>query len=169
MGITRAWLGERKACGPDLDVVIREFGEDVQLTRANFERALSLGLNLLWLGCHLADRKTLSEFIVFTLGQREPALAALTAVPLPEDAPALRLRAVEAWGRWRRDSDLRARSEAIALREAARDQGLAATATAAQAEEAALAALRAISFTTGESATAQRDQLEWLAERALEK
>ena len=167
--VSRDWLAERKACGDDLTAAVREFGGDIELSRTNFERALALGVNLLWLGCNLVDGKTLSEFVAFTLQQREPALAVLTSAPLPEGPLEQRLRAVEAWRRWGADADLGARSEAIALREAARDMTRAATVSPAEAEEAALAALRAVSFAFGDSGAARREQLDWLAERTLEK
>ena len=164
--VTREWLLSQGACGPDLERSVQEFGETIAVSRATIQRASEFGINVLWAGCHLIGRATRNEFVQFTLDQRRPALEAMLGRAAPLQGAALRVAAAEAWQRWRETGDIQARSLATGLREAARDAALR-DVSAEQAEEAALAAQRAISYAGMEQEAARAEQVEWLAERLM--
>ena len=166
--ITGEWLAQQGACGREFDRFLAEWGGEADVTRASLERAKALGLNLLWLGCQIADARTLRAFVGFTLTQRRPALAALLGqgAPIRIGAAKLRRQAAEAWASWAETGSIAARSLAVALREAARDVALEEP-TVAEAEEAGRAARRAISYAGMDEQVAADAQIEWLAEKVI--
>ncbi len=164
--VTRDWLAQRKACGPDLRRALATFGESIPVSAETMTRAEELGLNLLWLGCQMADEAVRREFVAFTLEQRLPALERLLEKVPPPGRKALRAAAATAWRRWAETEDIEARSLATALREAARDMGVRRP-TPGQAQEAALAAQRAVSYAGMDQEAARQEQLEWLAGRLI--
>lgn len=166
MPVTRDWLLGQRACPSDYAAFRREFGEEAAITRENFERARALGLNLLWLGCHMLDRARRQVLVRHTLALRRAALNALLGREAPTDATALNEEADEALQGWAAGGDLRLRGLAVAMRDAARDGALTEP-SPYEGYEAALAALRAISCAGGDQAAAHAGLEDWLADRVI--
>jgi len=164
--VDAAWLEGLGACGPDLLRARDEFGPTIAVSRAVVGRARQLGINVLWAACRLAGGTMLADFVAFTLQQRKAGLDALLGRAAPQTTDALRALAAAEHGRWAETGEIAARSLAVALREAARDTALSEP-TPEEAEEAALAARRAISYAGLDELAAAEEQLEWFAARLI--
>ncbi|KKN23179.1 hypothetical protein LCGC14_0907660 [marine sediment metagenome] len=162
MRVTRRWLEDAGACGPDLRRSIEEFGEEIEATTAVVTAARAVGIDVLWAGCHLLDEAGRREFVAFTLAQRETAMTALFGeIPPAAELPA---KAREEWSRYEETAARPDRNRAVVLGEAARDAALS-DPTAAQAHEAAAAARRAFSYAGLDEKEATDGQVSWLQQR----
>lgn len=97
-----AWLAEQNACGPDFDLIRHEFGEGViDLSPANYERAVARGINVLWAGVRLLDEDGRKDVIGLAIRERAEALRDILGEPPPSMAalPAAIGRAREDWKR----------------------------------------------------------------------
>jgi len=143
---------------------VAEFGEGAPLTAANVARAKARGMNLVWFFVRLADAALLAEFVAFTMTQRKAAVDVLLGRGAPADARSLKALAAVAHEDWAETGDVATRGRARALREAARDGALTEVGPV-EAEEAAVAAQRAISYAGLDQAAAAEAQQDWLAAR----
>jgi hypothetical protein len=166
MPVTRDWLLQKRACGPEYVIFRREFGNEAAVTRENFERARTLGLNLLWLGCHMLDAEARRAFVDRTLTARRAALEALLGRAAPADSARLAAEGTKAFEAWAGSGDIGLRSLATAMHDAARDAA-AVGPSAEDAYEAALGALRAISYAGEDQAGARLALEEWLANEVI--
>ena len=162
---------QQGACGPDFERTRQEWGDHAgeineKITPALVEQARAAGVDMVWVACHIIDELGRAEFISFTLRQREEALEALLGSPLPADSAALREASRVSWAIAGETGDVRARSLALALRQAARDIEIIEP-TPEQAQEAARAAERAVSYSGGDPATTKREQEDWLEARLI--
>lgn len=170
--INREWLNERKARPGETARAEATFGPDMAVTRANYERARAMGINLLWLGVRMTTPAQIGEFVEFTVAQRRAALIELAtglrgSPPLnPLDVSSAVQNAAEAEVEWGEGGGIAARSRMIAFGDLARDLELSKP-TWAEAEESALAAQRAISYAGLDQEAAKREQIEWLASRLI--
>ncbi len=168
---SRQLCDDLRACGPDVDRATRALGQEIPQTWASIDQAKRLNVDLLWLGCRLADDQVIADFVTFTVTQRATAVEALAGAPVPADDGQLRQLAATAWEEGQA-GDAAARLRAIALRELARDRALTAP-DRHQAREASRAALRVILYAAGADPagsvheTAKDAQIEWLAEQLI--
>lgn len=166
--ISRKWIEQQGACGPDYQRALEMLaGKDAEaLVPALVDRARAAGVNLLWVGCRLLSSKQLSEFVAFTVAKRRSMLEILLGSAPPASSKALRAESRDEWGIWTSTGDVPARSRATVLRETARDMDNRSP-TPAQAEEAALAALRAVSYAGEDQASARSELEDWLAQKLV--
>ena len=168
--MSAAWLRETGACTPQFLRFAERFGqEEIAVTAESVAAAREAGLDLLWIGTMLATPEQRRRFVTFTIEQRRAALEQLLGEPATS-ADELRLRelAAAAWADWCETGNIQARSLGIALREAARDMTVLAP-SAEQARQAALAALRALSYSGEEDQRPFRlAQEDWLAAELTE-
>lgn len=166
-------LADLGACASDIRGA-RKLGESIPQTWESIDRALALGsgLDLIWLGCRMADAGLRAAFVAFTIAQRRSALDELLGSPAPTSAQSLRSLAAGAWAEHEATGERDPRLLAAALRECARDRGLSEPAVH-EAVSASLAALRVISNAARVDPdgsvfeNARRAQIEWLAERLI--